>query len=388
MKTSHIPICARSFLFLLAAALLLVLPRAIFAQTGWKGTETGPGSDKIKPHLARKVSSDAGSKEAPLLFCIGVHIEPFGATVSQAAGSSQAGPPAGRRTQGKRQSEDLPGKGGKPFKDYNEKAFFQIHARHLSKLQQTVESHGGRMTVQAQSPFTSASIENGNRLLADMEGKGHEIGLHFHEDAHLGKGCETLPSSVWAQVMKEEIALIGRAGVKKPVTYWSGGNNYPGLLDAASAAGLQVMSDHKNPRRQATFQSLISINPWRPAGGPHEDNVDDFSQDDRTGRIIYLPDGIFPGTDFRKRMSSGTVAYFDCLTEALEMSLKACRKDRVNVFHITIHPGEFSGGNKPYDIVDLWLTEVIDPLVKAGKVKWATFSEMADAYRNWEKSSK
>ena len=366
---------------------LLIFTTVLQAQTGWKGTETGPGTAGMKQQLTRKVAPDAGSLEAPLLFCIGIHIEPLGATVSPAAGGSQAGSPKGRKPPGKDPSmaEQERGGKGRGFQDYNEKPFFNNHVRSLKTLEQVVERHNGRMTVQAQSPFTSVSIERRETLLPDMEKKGHEIGLHFHEDSHLGRNCETLPPSIWTQVMKEEIELIKKTGVKKPVTYWSGGNLYPKLLDAASMAGLQVMSDHKNPRRQATFQSLISINPWRPSGGPCESNVDDFSRNNPNGAIIYLPDGIFPGADFRERKSRGDVAYFDCLTEGLEMSLKACRKDRINVFHITIHPGEFKGGERPFGIVDLWLTEVIDPLVKAGKVKWATYSEMADAYRKWEK---
>jgi len=371
---------------LLTITSLLIFTTVLQAQTGWKGTETGPGTPGMKQQLTRKMAPDAGSPQAPLLFCIGIHIEPLGATISSAAGGSST---QGRKSPGKDLSTAQRERGGKgmALQDYNEKPFFYNHVRNLRSLEQMVERHNGRMTVQAQSPFTSVSIENRETILPDMEKKGHEIGLHFHEDSHLGRNCEALPPSTWTQVMKEEIELIKKTGVKKPVTYWSGGNLYPELLDAASTAGLRVMSDHKNPRRQATFQSLISVNPWRPAGGPCENNVDDFSRNNPDGAIIYLPDGIFPGADFRERKSRGDVAYFDCLTEGLEMSLKACRKDRVNVFHITIHPGEFRGGESPFGIVDLWLTEVIDPLVKAGKVKWATYSEMADAYRKWEKRS-
>jgi hypothetical protein len=59
----------------------------------------------------------------------------------------------------------------------------------------------------------------------------------------------------------------------------------------------------------------------------------------------------------------------------------------VNVFHITVHAGEFRGGpfGQPFAVIDRWLTEVVDPLVKAGKIKWATFSAMADAYVKWER---
>ena len=77
------------------------------------------------------------------------------------------------------------------------------------------------------------------------------------------------------------------------VAYWSGGNLYPGVLEAAAQAGLSVMSDYKNPRRQESDPRLLAINPWRPAGGPKEGDLAAFARHDAAGKIIYLPDGIF-----------------------------------------------------------------------------------------------
>jgi hypothetical protein len=64
----------------------------------------------------------------------------------------------------------------------------------------------------------------------------------------------------------------------------------------------------------------------------------------------------------------------------LEASLAALRPDRVNVYHFTVHPGEFDPA-----LVDRFLTDVVDPLVAQGRVRWATFSEMTDAFIEWER---
>lgn len=133
---------------------------------------------------------------------------------------------------------------------------------------------------------------------------------------------------------------------------------------------------------------------WRPAGGPTADNITAFAKHDPAGKIVYLPDGIFTRTDFnsmrRSEFAGSEAKYFDFLADSLRVSLKAARSDRVNVFHVTVHAGEFRGGpdaEKPFGVIDRWLTDAVDPLVKADKVKWATFSEMADAFRSWEKKN-
>jgi len=323
-------------------------------------------------HLSSWGADVAATADTPLLFCIGVHVEPLGARVSHLVGNTVRTPTG-------------------PGPDYNREPLFRRHVADLRALAAIVEKHGGKMTVQVQSPFTTVCWESGERILADFEKHGHEIALHLHEDAHLGRGSERLPVETWAAVMKEEIELIKKAGATR-VRYWSGGNLYPDVLNAAAAAGLDVMSDHKNPRTQGTFPELLSIHPWRPAGGPTAEDIAAFATHDPAGRIIYLPDGIFTRTDFHSMRRAHTVGggekYFDFLADSLRASQQAARADRVNVFHITVHPGEFRGGPEtatPFGVIDRWLTNVVDPLVKAGKVKWATFSEMADAFRAWEK---
>lgn len=309
-----------------------------------------------------------------LLFDIGMHIEPHGATVSQivAGGTTKAQPPQNA--------------------DFNNPQFFKRHVEDIKTIAAIIERHGGRMTVQTQSPFTTMAIKLNDPILADLEARGHEIALHFHEDAHLGRNSNTLSADTWCAVMKEEIALIHQAGAKKPIRYWSGGNLYPNLLQAASCAGLDVNSDWKNPQTQSTAPALIGIHPWRPAGGSNGSDVSQFAKHDPNGKIIFLPEGLYTRNDFasmrRANGTGGDEAYFEFLKQSLLQSLAAAAPNKTNVFHFTIHSGEFRGDPKnPFGVIDKFLSEVVDPLVKQGKVKWATFSEMADAYKVSQQSN-
>ncbi len=314
---------------------------------------------------AQELGAPGGSSFPVLLFGIGMHVEPVGQTMQ---GYGAAGP------------------------DYRQGPLFDRHVQDILAVARMVERHGGRLTIQIQSPFTQAVIASGSTLLRDLEARGHEIALHFHEDAHLGGNAEALPMETWCSVMNEEIAYIREAGVQKPIRYWSGGNLYLHILQAAACAGLDVYSDWKNPHTQTTDPLVLGVHPWRPAAGPSETDLTNFAVHDPHGRIIFLPEGAYDPEKFaRKRQiitQGGDQAWFEVLREALENSLASARADRVNVFHFTLHPGEFRGDPaRPFGVLEDFLTHVVDPLVQAGKIRWATFSQMADEFIAWEKAN-
>ena len=316
---------------------------------------------------------DTAGDQPVLLFGIGVHIEPFGAQVSPIAIQAGAEP-----------------RGQDPNQiNYNRRPDFERHVEDLLNLAATVEAHGGLLTIQTQTVFTTSAIRFENSILADFEASGHEIGLHFHENVHLGDGDDDLPPDVWATVMQQEIEFIHRAGVEQPTRYWSGGNLYPQVLQAAAAAGLSINSDWKNPNSQSTPASLMGIHPWRPAGGTDGEDVAAFATHDPNGSVIFLPGGIVDPVAFANKKlikdREGLEGWLDVLEEALLMSLAEVRSDRVNVFHFTVHPAEFVDDPQvPYEMFADFLDDVVDPLVVAGRIQWATFSQMADAFEEWE----
>lgn len=312
--------------------------------------EAGGGAPTTTPAPAK----------TPLLFGIGMHIEPVGAT-AQMAGSQGAS--AG----------------------YNTPHAFERAVEDIQAVVDIVDEHGGRLTIQSQSPFTTTAVREGSTALAEWEGAGHEIGLHFHEDAHLGKETGNLPVERWCEVMREEIEFLHAAGVDD-VTYWSGGNLYPDLFEAAECAGLSVNSDWKNPSTQQTAVELAGTVPWRPSGGTDGTDVTAFATHDPEGAIVFLPEGAYDRTDYasgRREMSDEE--YFAYLEASLLASIEAAEAGKVNVFHFTVHPGEFRGeAGGPFGVIERFLAEVVDPLAAQGKVEWATFSEMAAAFESWE----
>jgi acetyl esterase/lipase/peptidoglycan/xylan/chitin deacetylase (PgdA/CDA1 family) len=311
------------------------------------------------------ISHAAGADNAVLHFTIGMHIEPLGVT---AQGFGRPGGP-----------------------NYRTPQLFSRHIEDILTVTRLVERHGGRMTIQFQSPFTSIAIEQQNPLLADLAARGHEIALHFHEDAHLGPNSSALPMETWCEVLRQEIELVRKAGGVERIRYWSGGNLYPELYKAAACAGLDVNSDWKDPRSQTTPAEILGVIPWRPAGGTDGTDLTLFSRHDPNGAIVFLPEGQYDSTNFasmrRAQDAGGDAAYFDYLKRMLLASVEAAQPDKVNVFHFTIHPGEFRGDlATPFAVIEQFLTDAVDPLVASGKVRWATFSEMADAFAAWERA--
>ncbi len=310
-------------------------------------------------------SADSG---AVLYLALGVHVEPFGAVPSQLVGGGRA----------------FTGQGVRPL-DYHDKGLLARHISDIQDLAATAEKHGARLTVQVQTPFTSMLARGKSTLLTDLEKKGHEVALHFHEDAHLGKNCGSLPVPTWSAVMSEEAAVIKQAGASK-VRTWSGGNLYSGLLDAAAGAGLSVYSDWKNPQSQAADTTTFGLQPWRPADGPDPDNMGPFAKNDPDGKIVFLPWGLSSTGGLFGPGKGKADAMFATLKNSIDLSLSKAVPGKVNVFHFVVHPGEITGLNgAPYASLDKWLTEYVDPLVAAGRVRWATYGGMADAYQSWEK---
>lgn len=310
-------------------------------------------------------ATQSANSSAVLLFTIGMHIEPMGKTAQGFEGG---------------------------VGDYHQQGFFDKHAKDILLVTKIIEKHGGRMTIQTQSPFTQVAIESGNTLFADLAARGHEIALHFHEGQHLGQNSKSLPVQKWCSVMKEELALITQASGVTDFRYWSGGNLYPNLFEAAVCAGLDVNSDWKNPELQETPLELVGVNPWQPAGGTDGQDLTAFLQHDPNGPVIFLPEGQFDRTDFaasrRSENSGGDEAYFAYLKDCLYASLAAADPNKVNVFHFTVHAGEFRGEAKdPFGVIERFLTEAVDPLIASGQVRWATFSEMADAFAAWEQAN-
>lgn len=301
----------------------------------------------------------AAAAPGVLLVELGVHVEPFGLVNGriQSGGAS-----------------------------YDNETYFRQHTVLLRSLAAIVERHGGRATFQVQSPFIDSCTKYRDNVIGELAGRGHEIALHFHEDAHLGRNADTLAPERWIEVIGAQIAKIQALGVER-VRMWSGGNLYPHLLEAATAVGLDVMSDWKNPRTQTAESGLQVTTPWKPADSPNGTDLSAFLRHDPAGRVVYLPTGVIDPKTMHEDEINGAAEPAAALkafwSDGVSASLASVAQNpsATHVFHITLHPGELQSHDYGGDTtLDTWLREEIDPLVMAGKARWATYSQMADAY--------
>ena len=339
-----------------------------------------------------------------ILLGIGVHIEPFGARRGGAGGGDASSrdttnlPPRGKagkggkgRSGGGGGGEGRPskasgksggksgGSGGKGSKDYNDPEFFARHVSQIDEVAKMVESHGGKLTVESEDPFTSACMSSNCTLFSDLVSRGHHVGFHFHEDTHLGNTCEPLPVETWCTEVKRQTADIAAlSGL--PVRYMSGGGLYPSLLEVAACADIQMLGEWKSRVTHQYSEELMGSHPWRPQGGPSEVTVTPYATHSSSGEVIFLPPGLY--TTLTK--SDTEEAHFTALKNSLEQTIEAASSDRVNVFYFTIHPGEYGTRDGTFQPLDEFLRDVVDPLVASGTVRWASFEEMGDAYQSWE----
>lgn len=319
----------------------------------YRGT---PGECRTRAELERSTQADfreaippgSGSSAAPLYFAIGVHIE--------------------------------------PHREYLDAERYRLDRERLRRLAELVERHGGRLTIQAQSPFTEEAERLSDPLFRELAARGHEIALHFHEDFHI-LNANRRPVSDWIAALRREIEPIVRLS-REPVRTWSGGNLYQHLFEAAAQVGLEVNINYKDPRTQQIDARFMALNPWRPAGAG---SIEERTSHDPQGPIIYLPSGVYPAhcPGAEAVPHPYNYAAFDYVTVALRNSLDALAEGRVNTFIATVHPGDFArpeDDDHEFAVWEEWLTRVIDPLAVRGRLRWATAGEMAEAFSRWERA--
>jgi hypothetical protein len=293
------------------------------------------------------ISPGSGSPEAPLFFSIVVHIE--------------------------------------PADWYVEEDQYHLDANRLRRMANIVASHNGKMTIQTQPPFIETAKRLGDTFHQEMLALGFEVALHFHEDEYVGKDSDYLPVETYVEEMSALKAMI-ESVIGVTITNWSGANTYVDIWNAASQVGFQTNTNYKNRYSQGSAPGFAVVNPWRPAGA---ENQDARIAHDPNGPIIYIPSGVFPTHCTRLEAVPRPYGYeaFDYVTRAIRASLSEATAGMINTFYVTIHPGDFlnfDNDEEDFMVWEAWFTEVIDPLVEAGLLKWATIAEMAAAFEAWE----
>lgn len=268
-----------------------------------------------------------------------------------------------------------------PFSTYiTSESFYQTSRSNVLQMATNFFAHGAKLTLEVQPPFTDAVAGHADTILADVLALGHQIGLHFHEDAQLGANANTLPVEDWIAVlstMKAQAETLSGGEVGS----WSGGNLYPNALAASTGAGLSIKSGFKDPNTQSTAAAAVTVTPYFPgAWGSAEALLVGGGSD-----FLFVPTGVYPLHCTRVGAVDGpnSPAPFNYLTRAVAASLDAAQPLAAQAMTVVFHASGFTGSPAiRAQQIGLWnryLTEVLDPLVAAGVLRFSRLEDVEAA---------
>lgn len=255
---------------------------------------------------------------------------------------------------------------------------WRVRARVIEGLAQTLWAHGAKLGFQPDATFTRGAAVWEPEWYGDRALEGVGLSVHIHAEAGTAEEVD--------RAVREGRDAFADLGLD--VTDLNGGYG-SGPWAEMAAAGIVSLSAYKDPATAAGLP-LAYTQPWRPADGAA--SLDAFPVHDPDGPLVYLP-----GAPRREDDHARVGGFVD---RVLSQVLGHTRPDVVNTWYFVLHvdrfgpgPGDaeeaeayFDGGAFDADLAhwDAMLTDVVDPLVAARTVKYATPSEMADSWLDWE----
>lgn len=273
----------------------------------------------------------------------------------------------------------------------------------LEELAQVLHRHGGALTIQTESEWIEGSDANArqtgqpNRITRIAQQSGAHFSTHTHGPtcvdstgkAHGISDCHQHPEYSTELGVPNTLAYIQerQQAIQRVTGQFPTDHNGNFDLDTYSglpSIGIATLSGFKNHRDQSGLPSLYT-NPWRPAGTAAA--LDAFIQHDPSGPVVYLPGAGVTLTRSPARLG-------DQLARVTSQVLRFADASRVNTFYTILAESAFTapagsdrgayytGGGLARDMagIDSMLTVLIDPLVAAGYLKWASLPEMGTAY--------
>ena len=284
--------------------------------------------------------------------------------------------------------EEVPG-GSKKYYD-EDRATFERYADVLDRLAAVFEAHGAKLSIQTEKNFARADVKFGRYILRELKERGHGIGVQSHMGHHMRElGLETDAEKLaYTREVKEAVAAA--LGVEP--TNLGGGFEMEdvGLLGLVDGGlGFTSMTAVEKPYYQRTKKPPRWLHPWILPRTQMIDLGDPrWLVHDDAGGLVYIPgwygnEGSFE-VDCRRDEKC-----FEHATQSLMAALEKVDGRFINVWWASSHLYQSVGTEEETERVlqayDEWLTNVVDPLVKQGKVVWMTFDEIAEIYLKWER---
>jgi hypothetical protein len=332
--------------------------------------------------------------------------------------------------------------------DYPDKKVVDDVSKTLQRIAGIMEKHNLRATFLSRPQYAEASFKYGDSTLKNLQRRGHDIGIHTHlypqETDSFTEGFNALKALGISNIISANPGFILRPQMPFEVRNQMA-QNFKKTLEKMKENGIKIYSGSFG------HGSYSPYSPFRPAGGyyyPDPSGVREIKTS-TTGLFVALhgvpagpymwaaekdlpvkgermnrpveqrvpPSGFFKGMpesndNEREMIKNGMPVYKEIqeteMIEAVRPKLERALKDTTenypyefNYLPIAIHELEFmdtkvedgkripvyNEGNKGFPALDRFLTEVIDPLIKEGKVQWVTMAELYYKYIEFEKKN-
>ena len=272
----------------------------------------------------------------------------------------------------------------------SDRALFEKYADTLDRLASVFEKHGAKISIQTEKNFAIADVKFGRYILKELKERGHGVGVQSHMGHHIRE----------LHLNTDEEKLLYTLGVKEAVsraigcepTNIGGGfemENVNLLGVVEGGLGFTSMTAVEKPYNARTGKAPKWLHPWILPPTQMMDLSDpSWLAHDPGGSIVYIPGWYANEVGFEIDCRKDENC-FELATQSLYRALENVDCRFINVWWFSSHLYQTGRDEEEVERVleayDKWLTEVVDPLVKQGKVKWMTFDEIAELYLKWEK---
>lgn len=271
----------------------------------------------------------------------------------------------------------------------SDRNLFMQYADILDRLAKVFEKHGAKLSIQTEKNFANADVKFGRYILQELRQRGHGIGVQSHLGHHMKELNLQTDQQKLQYTLGVKQAVINALGWEP--TNLGGGfemDNVNLLGVVEGGAGFTSMTAVEKPYYRQVKKPPKWMHPWILPPTQMSNLADpEWLAHDPSGSLVYIPgwymSEIFE-IDCRKDESSLNYA-----TQSLYNALEDADENFINVWWCSSHLYQSGGTEEQTQRVinayDKWFTEVVDPLVEQGKVKWMTFDEIAQIYLKWEK---
>ncbi len=276
----------------------------------------------------------------------------------------------------------------RPYYDQDEEVF-NMYADALDALARKFEEHGAKLSIQPEKNFAWGDVKFGRYVLKELMRRGHGIGVQSHLGHHMEElGLNTDEARL--QYNREVKVAVAEAIGREPTNIGAGFDlENVNLLGACEGClGFTSMTSVEKPYYRATHQPPQWLHPWiLPPVSMLDLRSEEWQRHDPSGSIVYLP-GWYQSREFEVDCRRNARC-FEAATESLMRALSDMDADHINVWWASSHLYQTGTGEELERVLqayERWFTEVVDPLVRQGKVMWMTFDEMTRLYLKWEKA--